>query len=166
MSTSVLDNMETRTWRMEEYVEVEADAARLGQSQNEWWAGKASIEITGQRWVQGREVMFQNADYTSSPCPWAPPVRGSKPSAFADMHCRSTDQRNRVLLTCRKVCPFIDRIMAPSFSLTCSTFSTPFLDHFLCANSRCSGTFRVTSWRLLTIRAEYTSGLYWSVGLF
>ena len=46
---TVLDNMGARTWRLEEYVEVEADAARLGQSQNEWWAGRASMDVNGQR---------------------------------------------------------------------------------------------------------------------
>ena len=49
MYGTVLDNMGARTWRIEEYVEVEADAARLGQSLNEWWAGRASMDVNGQR---------------------------------------------------------------------------------------------------------------------
>ena len=41
---------------------AEAEAARLGQSLHEWWTARALIDINGQRWVQRREVMFQNAD--------------------------------------------------------------------------------------------------------
>ena len=54
--------MDAGTWRVKNSVEAKAEAAGMGQSLHKWWAGRASINITGQRKVQGMEVMFQHAD--------------------------------------------------------------------------------------------------------
>ena len=131
----------------------------------------ASIDINGQR---QNTYVRSNVSKTpiTPPCPWSReliPGRGSDPSAFADMHCRSTasTQSCSSHVHAEKSVKIMDRVMAPSsFSSTCQTLSTPsFITDFaptIAALARC----KVPSCRLSTTRAGYTSGPCWSVRLF